>query len=365
MVLEATLDNMQGTDEDLEIIADDSDETVGIKEYSVSSYGIDYDIKGYVGRLKSGDIKIPEYQRKYIWDQTRASRFIESLLLDLPVPGIYLYRDIDSEEQLVVDGNQRLQTLRGFYEGTFIGTDKPFKLTGLETRFNGLSYEDLQITDRRRLDNSFIRATVIRQIKPDDDATSQYFIFERLNTGGVALASQEIRAAIYGGSFNRLLHELNKDELWRLLYGKKSDDKRMRDEELILRFIALYFDGDNYRPPMKGFLNKFMKGNRNLQSYSRDDIVPRFEDTVRCILDKIGDDAFKRTTSLNAAMLDSIMIGVARRLETGTIMSDMRKAYMALRDSDDYDGLISDTTSAPDRVRLRIELATETFANVD
>ena len=113
MVLEATLNNMRkGSGDDLDIIADDSDETVGIKEYSVSSYGVDYDIKGYVSRLKSGDIKIPEYQRNYVWDQKRASRFIESLLLELPVPGIYLYRDIDSEEQLVVDGNQRLQSLQ-------------------------------------------------------------------------------------------------------------------------------------------------------------------------------------------------------------------------------------------------------------
>ena len=79
--------------QDQDIEQDGSEETVGIKEYAVTSYGIDYDVVGYVRRLQSGDIVIPEYQRKYIWDQRRASRFVESLLLDLPVPGIFLYRD--------------------------------------------------------------------------------------------------------------------------------------------------------------------------------------------------------------------------------------------------------------------------------
>ena len=347
------------------IVQNNSDETVGIKEYTVSSYGIDFAVEGYVRRLQSGDIKIPAYQRKFIWDQKRASRFVESLLLDLPVPGIFLYRDRDSEVLSVVDGHQRLQTLRSFYEGNFADSGRVFNLTGLETRFNGLTYETLDIADRRRLDNSLIRATVIRQDKPDDEATSQYFVFERLNTGGVALSPQEIRAAIYGGQFNELLHELNCNSHWRQLYGKKLEDRRKRDEELILRFLALYFDGQDYRSPMKGFLNKFMKRNRNLEKYSRTKIVTLFEKTVSIILEKLGQDAFKPTKSLNAAFLDSLMIGMAHRLESGAIESDIRDVYFALRDDREYFELISDTTSRPDRVRRRIELASEAFANVE
>ncbi len=363
MILEDSHVISADRDEEIVIEQDNSDETVSINEKHVSSYGIDYDIRGYVRRLQSGDITIPEYQRKYVWDQKRASRFIESLLLELPVPGIYLYRDSASEKQLVVDGNQRLQSLRGFYEGRFVGTDKQFKLTGLESRYNGLSYKELDIVDRRRLDNSYIRATVIRQEKPGEDATSQYFIFERLNTGGVALASQEIRAAIYGGSFNRLLHKLNKTQAWRDLYGKESQDKRKRDEELILRFIALYFDRDNYRSPMKGFLNRYMKSNRDLKQVEGEQISQIFANTVICILEKIGTDAFKPTKSLNAAMLDSIMIGVACRNATAPIKSNIRTEFESLRNNETYLELISDTTSAPDRVRRRIEMAISAFAN--
>ena len=179
MVIDDVRAAMTGDTNEQDIEQDGSEETVGIKEYTVTSYGIDYDIQGYVRRLQSGDIVIPEYQRKYIWDQRRASRFVESLLLDLPVPGIFLYRDRDSEVLSVVDGQQRLQTLKFFYEGRFADSGRVFALTGLETRFDGRSYETLDIADRRRLDNSLIRATVIRQDKPDDEATSQYFVFER------------------------------------------------------------------------------------------------------------------------------------------------------------------------------------------
>lgn len=365
MVLDEAQAVVKDNDEEQVIEQDNSDETVGIKEYAVTSYGIDYDVEGYVRRLHSGDIVIPDYQRRYIWDQRRASRFIESLLLNLPVPGIFLYRDRDSEIQLVVDGQQRLQSLKYFYDGQFADTSKVFKLTGLETRFDGKTYKELDIADRRRLDNSLIRATVMRQDKPDNEATCQYFVFERLNTGGVALASQEIRAAIYWGKFNELLHELNRNSDWRQLYGKKLEDKRKRDEELILRFLALYFDGNAYRSPMKGFLNKFMKGNRNLKEYSRERVVPLFENTVRVIHEKLGRNAFKPTKSLNAAFLDALMIAVARRLESGTMKSDVQDVYVALREDREFIELISDTTSREDRVRRRIELATEAFTNVE
>ena len=350
---------------DQAIDQDNSDETVGIKEYSVSSYGIDYDIRGYVGRLQSGDIAIPEYQRKYVWDPRRASRFIESLLLDLPVPGVFLYRDQESEVLTVVDGQQRLQTLKFFYEGKFEDTGKKFSLAGLETRFNGRAYEELDIVDRRRLDNSLIRATVIRQVKPDDEATSQYFVFERLNTGGVALSAQEIRAAIYGGEFNELLHHLNGNATWRTLFGKKHEDSRKRDEELILRFLALYFNGNTYKRPMKGFLNKFMMDNRKLTKHSREEVELLFSDTVNCVLEKLGADAFRPSRSLNAALLDSLMIGIARRNMMKAIESDIEPIYKSLLEREDFLESISGGTASPDRVRRRIAIATEAFASAE
>ena len=360
MIAENTITSFADDEDDVKIEADYSDETVGIKQYSITSYGIDYDVEGLVRRLSRGDIEIPEFQRAFIWNPHRSSRFIESLLLGLPVPGIFLYREKDSEKYLVIDGQQRLKSLQVFYDDQ---SDQVFKLRGLETRFNGLAYEDLGSSDRRRLDNSIIHATVIRQDKPDDSGTSQYFVFERLNTGGVALVAQEIRVAIYGGKFNELIVKLNNNDNWRELFGKKS--KRKRDEELILRFLALYFRSNDYAPSMKAFLNSFMKRNRNLELYSEDEMRPVFENTVSTILNKVGSNAFKPTRALNAALLDSLMIGIARRLETGTIESDIKEQYKNLRENEAYGRLIADTTSAVDNVRTRIQLATEAFSDVE
>ena len=352
-----------GDEDDVEIVADYADETVGIQKYLISSYGADYDIEGIVRKLNKGDIEVPEFQREFVWDQKRSSRFIESLLLGLPVPGIFLYRERGSYKQLVIDGQQRLKTLLFFYTNKFGESNSDFKLKGLETDFNGLAYQDLPPSDRRRLDNAIIHATIIQQDKPDDSGTSQYFIFERLNTGGVALNAQEIRSAIYGGEFNQLLVDLNDNSDWRELFGRKN--KRKRDQELILRFLALCFRSNEYAPSMKAFLNKFMYQNRNLELYSEDQIRPLFENTVCTILNKIGSKAFKPTRAVNAALLDSLMVGIARRLKTGTIDSNIKEQYRNLRGNETFERLIADTTSAAENVRQRIQLATEAFSNVE
>lgn len=366
MVAENITASFVDEDDDVKIEADYSDETiVRIQEYSITSYGIDHDVEGIVRRLKRDDIEIPGFQRGFVWNQKRSSLFIESLLLGLPVPGIFLYREQNSQKQFVIDGQQRLTTLQYFYDGKFAETGRIFKLSGLESRFDGLAYKNLESSDRRKLDNSIIHATVIRQDKPDDSGTSQYAIFERINTTATPLSPQEIRAVVYRGQFNELLVELNKDENWRELFG--NIHRRKRDEELILRFLALYFCLGKYASAssMRGFLNTFMYQNRHLELYSEDVIRPLFENTVRTILNKIGPRAFKPTRALNAALLDSLMVGIARRLEAGTVDSDIKEQYKNLRENKTFEKLIAGTTSAVDNVRTRIRLATEAFSDVE
>ena len=339
------------------------DETVGIQEYSISSYSIAYDVAGIVRRLEKGDIEIPKFQRNFVWSETHSSRFIESLLLGLPVPSIFLYRKYGSEKYLVVDGHQRLKSLQFFYEGKF-ETGKVFALRGLRTDFNRCTYNDLRSFYRRRLDNSIIHAIVIRQEQFDDNGTSQFLVFERLNTTAVPLTSQEIRSGIYGGKFDKLLIDLNMNADWRELFGKVN--KRKRDEELILRFLALYFRSDEYAPSMKAFLNQFMKCNQNLRTCSEDQIRPLFENTVAVIRNKIGPKAFKPASNVNAALLDAVMVGVARRLAAGAIQSDdIRAEYKSLFDKGAFQKSITDHTSDAEKVKQRIQLATEAFSDVE
>src|SRR5215469_12400472 len=123
-------------------------------------------------------------------------------------------------------------------------TKKEFALRGVQNQLEGATYKGLSDEDRRRLDDSIIHAIIVKQDEPSDDASSIYHIFERLNTSGVSLTAQEIRTAIHHGEFSDLLKELNSLDAWRTIYGPVN--KLMRDQELILRFLALSFDADNY-----------------------------------------------------------------------------------------------------------------------
>lgn len=177
------------SDERVEDIDPESEDEELEFVYSITSYGADYPVDGLVRRVESGDIVVPEFQRKFIWPRSRIERFIESLLLGLPVPGIFLAREPESNRLLVIDGQQRLRTLSAFYKGVLRGQE--FRLSkGVQSQFVDRTYETLEPEDRRRLDDSIIHATVIKQDVPSDDESSVYFIFERLNTGGTLLQPQ-------------------------------------------------------------------------------------------------------------------------------------------------------------------------------
>ncbi len=154
-------------------------------EHSITSYGADYPVDGLVKRVRNNDVYVPPFQRDYVWSINDASRFIESLLPGLPVPGIFLSKDA-KDQLLVIDGQQRLKSLVYFYDGTFKPTGKPFRLKGVQPEYEGKTYTSLPNKERRRLDDSIIHATVVKQDKPSKDNSSIYHVFERINSGGPA-----------------------------------------------------------------------------------------------------------------------------------------------------------------------------------
>ncbi|TET37299.1 MAG: DUF262 domain-containing protein [Dehalococcoidia bacterium] len=339
------------------------EETFPIK-YSITSYGADYPVDGLVKRIKNGSIFIPPFQRGFVWDLKKASRFIESLLLGLPVPGIFLSKDEETQKLLVIDGQQRLLTLQYFYDGIFHKTGREFALKDIESDYEGTTYKSLPEEDRRRLDDSIIHATIVKQDEPSEDNSSVFHIFERLNTGGALLHPQEIRTAMYQGEFNDLIEQLNENSSWRGLYGPVSS--RMRDRELILRFLALYFRGDKYTKPMKEFLNKYMASNRHLQRQSADQIRKVFFGSVETISKHIGSTAFRTKATLIAAVYDATMVGIARRLAWGSIhdFEELQKRYADLLKDQRFMAATTTHTSDENNVANRIALATDAFADV-
>jgi hypothetical protein len=338
-----------------------SDEIIPF-QYSITAYGADYPVDSLVKRISDGSIFIPTFQRGYVWDRKRASRFVESLLLGLPVPGIFLTREEETNRLLVIDGHQRLRTLEYFYKGIF-KDGKEFSLQDVQTKYQGATYQSISEEDRRRLDDSILHATIVRQDEPSDDDSSIYHIFNRLNTGGLNLNAQELRACLYHGEFNDLLKSLNENKYWRQLFGPVNN--RLRDQELILRFLALYF-GDKYSKPMAGFLNTYMGANRHLKLQSSEQITQVFNNTVETLNKYLGKDTFKPRGILIAAIFDSIMVGIARRLEKGHIKDAeaLKKSYIALLSNKDFVAATETHTSDEDNVKRRINLATKAFANI-
>ncbi len=190
--------------ENLEDDSGDDDDIIPSK-FSIAVSRSDFDVAGLVRRMRDGDIYIPDFQGSYVWKIKQASRFIESLLLGLPVPGIFLAKEPDNRH-IVIDGQQRLRSLRYFCDGKFLEGRPAFALLGVHKEFEGKTYESLNAKDRRKLDDSVLSATVVDL---HGDQSIIYYIFERLNTGGTLLKPQEIRDCIYHGELNELLQKLN------------------------------------------------------------------------------------------------------------------------------------------------------------
>jgi uncharacterized protein with ParB-like and HNH nuclease domain len=332
--------------------------------YVITSYGADYPVDSLMKRIQDKVIFIPPFQRQFVWSINEASKFIESLILGLPVPGIFLSKEKDTNRLLVVDGQQRLMSLYYFYKGYFQST--PFKLQNVQEDLLGRSYATLKTSDRLRLDDSIIHATVVRQDEPDDSESSVYQIFERLNSGGRALKPQEIRACIYYGEFNELLNELVKSQSWRVVFGKKSDI-RLKEQELILRFFSLLYNRKNYEKPLKGFLNSFMSEHQHLEKISKEEFENTFKNTFNFITLAVGSKPFRIKRNLNLGAFDSISIGVAERLKAGKIKNkaEFVEKYRLLTENEEFISVVQGGTSDEKNVMARINMAIEAFKNID
>jgi len=346
--------------------SEEADGDAALNTYEIVTYPADYTLSVLVDKWRRGQVKIPRFQRNFVWKQSQASRLIESFLIGLPVPSIFLYTDRnDMNNQLVVDGQQRLNAIAYFFEGYFgeensSGRRQVFKLMGLHesSPFLGKTYADLEIDDPaawNRLNDSVLRAFVIQQLDPADD-TSIYHVFERLNNGGTQLSPQEIRNAVNHGPFNELLHQLNDWSGWRWLWGSADPDKRQRDVEMVLRVIALAEDGDNYEKPMKEFLNRFMRKQRGASEADLASLRANFERAVK-VAQVLGPRPFRRSAGFNAAIFDGVMTAILKSDVATVDASDFKARYEALLADKDFIAMTSSGTTDEEVLLKRIALA--------
>jgi hypothetical protein len=349
-------------EDDPDVLDDAAREEHRSVTFDISSYGADYSVDMLVSRMRSGAFYVPDFQRAYVWNQRQGSRFIESLLMGLPVPGIFMFKDPSSSKHLIIDGQQRLRTLQFFYDGTF--RERRFRLLDVADEWNDRTYQELDEDDRQRLDDSIIHTTIFKQDHPKADKSSVYEVFERINTGGVKLSAQEIRSCVSPGRFISLLRDLNENEAWRHIYGKKSD--RLKDQELILRFLAMALKSVEYKRPMRRFLDSFLDANQNLNKPKEVEFRGLFESVIEIVDKTIGPSAFRPEKQLNTAVFDAVMVGLSRRLksEKKPNLSELRKVYDVLLKGDEFRAAYLRATADEEQVKSRIKLATDAFASI-
>jgi Protein of unknown function DUF262 len=324
----------------------------------------DYPVDGLVSRLNSGAMLIPQFrgtdtrvatagfQRGFVWSKAQMDKFIESLLLGYPIPGIFLVKQSGDKRLLVLDGQQRLETLRRFYEGLHDGRE--FALGNVGEAYKGLTYKSLDDNQQRQLNDSFMQATIVEADGSDEVDEAIYQIFERLNSGGTQLTPHEIRVALYAGELVTSIEKLNNDPNWRHLYGKRS--KRIRDHELVTRILAMYADSGSYARPMKQFLNNYAAGNRNVDVTLTAE-GELFREAARALDEKVGLSAFRRAGSqLNVAQAEAVMVATMNAAESG-MPEDLSDRITALKEDPAFDASTSRATADTDAVSRRLERA--------
>jgi hypothetical protein len=315
---------------------------------------------------RESDIRLdPHYQRSYIWDNKKASLLIESILLNVPIPVIYVEED-EGGQWNVVDGLQRLNSLKRFFSNEF-------KLTGLEvlSELNRQQFSTLNPKAQRILRNGILRVIVILQ---ESHPEIKYDIFLRLNRGAVRLNEQELRNCLYRGHFNDYLKETRQSDTLQKSMGLTAPHNRFVDAELVLRSIAFstQFDYEgktikNYAGKMKGFLNWFMNQHKNANKKTLETFDEQFQRSIKSAYAVFGDKAFRKIDSnsltadglVNRAIFDVIMVGFSR-YTSEAVLGKRKEIFNNFVSLTEKDSTFSDaiTYGTSDKVKVEYRLLT-------
>lgn len=322
----------------------ENEDEIQVDEYDITASPNDFNVMTLHNFVESGIVRIPSFQRNFVWDLGRASKLIESLILGLPVPQLFLYEQ-GRNSFVVIDGQQRLMSIYYFIKKRFPKKEKrsdlrnifdregripeeilhedvyfqtfnlrlPEKLPGYKNKFKGLNYATLG-EYKTQFDLRPIRNIVVKQNVPRDDDSSMYEVFNRLNTGGVNLRPQEIRTSMYHSNFYEMLYRINTEEKWRRILQSTEPDLHMKDIEILLRGFAMLIDGENYAPSMIKFLNQFSKNCERYNVGQNEYFENLFASFLNACAD-LPDNAFmnKKNNRFNIALYEAVFSAVNQK----------------------------------------------------
>lgn len=318
----------------------------------------DFSVSTIIDYISKKHIIVPEFQRAYVWNRSQASRLIESLIINCPIPVIFLSQNTN-ETLSVIDGNQRVTAISLYL------SEESFELKGLTAypELEGFKFGDLDPRIKRHIQNRTIRCIVILK---DTHPQIKFDVFERLNTGSVKLNPQELRHGIYSGTLIEKVSNLSKNLKFREMTMTK-DDKRMKGDELVLRFFALSSEWRNYTKPLVSFINNFTETNRNPSESFLQETANDFLNVIEKISTVLGKYAFKtyeenlKSAKFNAALYDAQMVAfyeenlseddLIRLQQTDFVLKNQK-----LLQQSDFGKLISASTTDKAAVAGRIEM---------
>ena len=310
-----------------------------------------------------------------LWDDTKQSRLIESILIQFPLPAFY-FDATNENEWLVVDGLQRLSSIRNF------AIDKTLKLNNLEflLQFNGKNWDDLPTNLQTAIEETQV---VIYKILPGTPTDVKFNIFKRINTGGLTLEPQEIRHALFQGRPAKFIAELATNKMFLNATGRKIDTSRMLDRDFANRFLCFYLFGtDNYATKEYGqdldtFMSKAMASINSKSEEELEKIVSDFEKAMFFSKQIFGDEAFRkvyyqynRLPPINKALFDAISVQFAllndeQRAILLKHKNKVKKAlYNELHKQADFFVSVTSSTGDKNRVILRHKKVKEIIGNI-
>lgn len=350
------------SDSDTDKMEDDSNPN-GLYPYDPSYTSIDieelpFSIFEYLRQLNKGRIIInPEFQRNQVWKQEQKSKFIESVILNFPLPPIYLNQNKENK-YIVIDGLQRTTALSEYF-------DDKFALSSLEAipPYNGKRFSDLSETLQSKLEN---KKLTIFSLKPSTPLVVIYDLFKRINTGGTQLNRQEIRNCIFIGKSTRLLKKLASMEIFRSVTDYGVSPKRMKDREVVLRYLSFRWGNPNvnYEGDMSRFLEGVMAEINKMQETQIKEIEDDFVRVMNWVRKIWGSRCFRIPTDktrgvVNMAVFESVCKFISLCTDDFLTVNrdDICSRYEVLITNNAYREAVTRTTASKSSVANRFRLA--------